>query len=194
MQMPKAKAKAKAKAAPKAMPKAMPKGMAGPVGHPAALRADVMLCSQDWYKQMLVDVGVASEVLLGTYMYDHPQLHALLLRRLKGRAPFTLNILIDKGVLDGNTPWYQRSRLTALVDAGATVHVCTGQPPKGIYHRKAVIVDKRYMYTGGANFTYQSDEGGNKEVIYRMTGQPGLDVLSILHDDVRTAVRKWERA
>ena len=97
-------------------------------------------------------------------------------------------------VLEGNTPWYQRSRLTALVAEGASVHVCTGQPPKGIYHRKALIVDKRYMYTGGANFTYQSDDGGNKELTFRMTGELVLQVLAILQDDMRTAVRKWESA
>jgi phosphatidylserine/phosphatidylglycerophosphate/cardiolipin synthase-like enzyme len=194
VQKPKAKTKAKAKAAPKAIPKAMAKVMAGPVGRPLALRADVLSGAKDWYEQMLVDIAVASEVLMATYMYDHPQLHGLLLRRLKGRAGITVDILIDKGALEGNTPWYQRSRLSVLVNAGATVHVCTGQPPKGIYHRKAVVVDKRYLYTGGANMTYQSDEGGNKELVFRITGQPVLDVLSILDADVRTALRKWEKA
>ena len=125
-----AKAKAKAKAAPKAMPKAKAKAMAGPVGHPPALRADVVPVVQDWYKQMLADVRGASEVLLATYMYDHPDLQALLVRRLSGRTPFSLEILIDKGVLEGNAPWYQRSRLTSLVSEGAVVHVCTGASPR----------------------------------------------------------------
>jgi hypothetical protein len=112
------------------MPKAKAKAMAGPVGHPPALRADVVPVVQDWYKQMLADVRGASEVLLATYMYDHPDLQALLVRRLSGRTPFSLEILIDKGVLEGNAPWYQRSRLTSLVSEGAVVHVCTGASPR----------------------------------------------------------------
>ena len=129
-----------------------------------------------------------------TFMYDHPQLHNVLLKRLQGRSSFSLNILIDDSVLKGNKPWYQKPRLTALVEAGAIVYVCTGQPPKGIYHRKAVIVDRRFMYTGGANMTNQADAGGNKELIFRMVGPPVLETLAILHEDMRTAVRRWDKA
>ena len=57
-----------------------------------------------------------------------------------------------------------------------------------------MIIDKRYMYTGGANVTYQSDGGGNKELVFRMTGPPVRDVLATLQDDMRNAARRWAHA
>ena len=50
--------------------------VAGPVGHPAPLRANVVPAAEDWYKQMMAEVGDATEVLVATYMYDHPALHS----------------------------------------------------------------------------------------------------------------------
>ena len=191
--LPTPKVITKVKATSKAMPKAAPKALAGPVGHPLALNANT-LPVHEWFKQMIVDVRDATEVFMATFMYDHPQLHGVLLKRLQGRSSFSLNILIDESVLKGNKPWHQKQRLTALVEAGAIVYVCTGHTPKGIYHRKAVIVDRRFMYTGGANMTNQADAGGNKELIFRMVGPPVLETLAILHEDMRTAVRRWDKA
>ena len=190
--MPKAKAKAKAKAGPgpAAVPVVAP--LLAPVGRPSATSVDV-LDVEVWYKRMVADVLVASIVIIATYMFDHPRLQQALLKRLKGGHAFTLTVLIDKATLEGKTPWYQRSRLDALLKAGAKIYMCRGtKGPKSSYHKKALIADKRVMYTGGANFTYQSDDGGNGELTFRMLGQPVLDTLAILDRDRRAAICEWD--
>ncbi len=102
--------------------------------------------------------------------------------------------MIAKEALKGNTPYYQQSRLTALVNAGVTVYVCQGSGSHGSFRKRAVVVDRRFLYTGSPNLTYQSDSGGNAELTFRMTGQPVLDVTTDLDYYMRTAVRKWQSA
>ena len=46
----------------------------------------------------------------------------------------------------------------------------------------AVIVGRRYLYTGNANLTYCSDNG-NGELVYRMVGQVVLDAIAVLDAD-----------
>ena len=55
------------------------------------------------------DVARASEVELGTYMFDEPRLYQALLDKLHGRGNFALSICIDQEVLDGDNPHEQRS-------------------------------------------------------------------------------------
>ena len=192
--MPKAKAKAKAKAkvgpGPAAAPVVAPPASVLPVGRPSSTIVDVLEV-EEWYKRMIADVLVASVVIIGTYMFDHPRLQAALLKRLLGGTAFALTVLIDKVTLEGRTPWHQRPRLAALRAAGAKILMCRGKGPKSSYHKKALVIDKRIMYTGGANFTYQSDDGGNGELTFRMTGQPVLDTLAILDRDERAAICEW---
>ena len=113
-------------------------------------------------QQCVTDVADASDVELATYMYDNEMPHDALMKRLQRRSPFTLNVRIDRETLAGRKLYYQRSRLLALRDKGATIWVCKGEGRNGAYHRKALIVNRRYMYTGGANFTQKSKR--NKEL------------------------------
>ena len=114
-----------------------------------------------WYAGMLVDIGNASEVVLSSYMYDHLTVQSMMLRKLGNRAcePSTLIVQIDREAFRGSTPYYQKSRLTALRDAGARMLLCTGDKAGGIWHKKAVVVDRRYLYSGAANITNQFDAG-----------------------------------
>ena len=46
----------------------------------------MLLPTRDGYKKMLADVRQAKLVEIATYMYDHPDLHGGLLRKLQRRA------------------------------------------------------------------------------------------------------------
>jgi hypothetical protein len=180
--LPKAKAKAKAQAkASAALPLAVPPRP--PIER--TLKTDVKkLLIVEWYRQMLADSRKASEVLVSSYMYDHPDLQQLLLRRLQGKAqkPFELTVLLDMASYNGQLPARQKARITALRGNGAKVVLCTGARRGCTFHKKAVIVDRRFLYTGGANITYAS-EHGNGELVYRMVGQPALDTYDDLAAD-----------
>ena len=60
---------------------------------------------------------------------------------------------------------------------------------KGSYHRKALVADRRYLYTGGANLTSKSCD--NKELCYRITGPVVGQVLEKLQQDAKDG-RQWD--
>ena len=68
--------------------------------------------------------------------------------------------------------------MKALRDAGAAVFLCKGLRGQGSFHNKAVVVDRRYLYSGGANITYKSHS--NDETVYRITGPVVLQILGRL--------------
>ena len=129
------------------------------------------------------DVRGAGEVMVATYMYDHPELHKALIRRLGQRSTFSLIVMVDKEAFGGQTPYFQRSRLAALRENGATVYLCRGERGQGSYHRKALVIDRRYSYSGGANYTRKSTD--NKELVYRIAGPPVDATVALLSSDQR---------
>ena len=60
------------------------------------------------------------------------------------------------------------SLVRELWTAGATVYLCKGLRPKGSLHGKAVVIDRRYLFTGGVNATYKSHS--NEEFVFRISG------------------------
>ena len=107
----------------------------------------------------------------------------------RGREPFSLVVLVDQESLNSGTPYCQRSRLNALRGETAVILACRGGPPNGIFHKKALIVDRRYMYTGGANFTNKSERNG--ELVFRTVGPPVAEVLADLAGSRARGV-EWE--
>ena len=81
-----------------------------------------------------------------------------------------------------------RPRLTELFRAGADVYLCSGSPPFGIFHVKAVCLDRRVLYTGSANITEKMSS--NIELHLRMVGPTVLAVLGGL-EDARGAGTLW---
>ena len=79
----KPKAKAKAQAAPGPPAAAAPPALA-PVGRLPDLAVNVM-APDAWYTGMLESVREASEIIIGTYQYDHEALTNLLEHRLRSR-------------------------------------------------------------------------------------------------------------
>ena len=123
------------------------------------------------------ELEIAVEVEMGTYQYDNLKLHTRLLARLKDRSAFSLNVLIDEEQFGGRVPKLQRTRLAELKAAGkgrCKVYLCKGKRGKGSYHCKALVIDRRYLYTGGMNFTSKSED--NEELVYRHTGPLVLQV------------------
>ena len=119
-----------------------------------------------------MDINGSSEVELASYMYDNRPVHNMLLKRLRGRSGFSLNVYIDAETLKLGTPYFQKGRLKDLRTAGANVYVCRGKKNLGAYHCKGCVIDRRYLYTGGANFTEKSL--CNEEWCYKVVGCPAV--------------------
>ena len=94
-----------------------------PVGRPAALTYTLMTIHA-WWEQLIEAVSGATEVYLATLVFDHSAFTAELLRRLKGRAPFAVTLMVDKESFEKRDAPHQRPRLRELRSAGARVYLC----------------------------------------------------------------------
>ena len=88
-----------------------------PVGR-ASAPSCVLMDASDWYEKCCDAISKASEVELASYMYDNGNVQAALVKRLRGRSAFQVNIYIDAGTLAGKTPRAQRARLAELRSLG----------------------------------------------------------------------------
>jgi len=162
-------------------------------GHAVVTRQTVptvqVLSNSAWWKRLLADVRGATEVLVGSYLFDNSALVAGLLKRLEGRVPFALTVLVDKAGLTDETCRFQRPRLAALRAAGAEVRLCTGKPPYGIFHVKALVVDRKLAFTGNGNLTNKMTQ--NVELLMVLGGPPVADVLRLLERE-RESGRLWD--
>ena len=137
-----------------------------------------------WYGQMRRDIAAGKEVLLSSLVYDNPDVQKLLAMKLKERhrKPFALTVLIDAASFNGSLPARQQGRIRSLRANGASVFLCRGERPGYPFHKKAVVIDRRYLYSGGANVTYAS-EHGNGELVSRMMGPVVLETMATLAID-----------
>ena len=110
--LPQAKAKAKARARRLAQP-AEEIVVPRPQGRPASLDAEVFVDAA-WRSRLLRDIGGASSVLVASYTYDDPDLQEAFLKRLRGRAAFSLDLLVDLQTFEARTCRHQRPRLLEL--------------------------------------------------------------------------------
>lgn len=142
-----------------------------------------------FYNKICADLSTASEVELASYIYDDPSLQKVLLQRLKGRWDFKLNMYVDAEMFAGTGCRYQRKRLRDLCEAGAKVFLCKGPGRQGSFHMKALVVDRRYLYSGSPNFTYKSH--CNEELCMRITGGEVAKVLEKLSGH-RLTCNAWD--
>lgn len=105
---------AKAKAKPQARP-AQPQEVVAlrPRGRPASLATDVF-DDGSWRARLLEDISGASSVLVASYTYDDPDFQAAFLKRLRGRAGFSLELMVDLQTFEARTCRHQRPRLLEL--------------------------------------------------------------------------------
>ena len=151
--------------------------VSAPVGRVSAPTAQ-LLDIDNFYEQCCSGVAISSEVEMASYMYDNERLHSMFLKRLKGRADFMLTITLDREAFAGGHPKSQKRRVKELQEAGATVFLCKGGGGDGAFHSKALVLDRRFLFTGGANFTQNSRR--NSELSFRMTGPVVAQVLAEL--------------
>ena len=151
-----------------------------PVGRPSKPHWE-LLSVEEWWQRCKADVQTCSELELSSYTYDDPDLQRILEQRLRQKA-MALNVYIDKEMLFRGAK-YVKSRLLVLRELGANVYICKGNGPRGSYHCKAAVVDRRTLYTGNANFTFKSHR--NEEFVYIMKGAAVETVLQ------RLAKHRW---
>ena len=128
-----------------------------------------------WYKDFCNTVKGAAEVELASYLYDNTAVQDALLKRLRSRAAFSLNVYVDSEKFVVGAPFLQKSRLRALRSAGASVYLCKGRAGQGSFHCKGAVADRRFLFSGNANCTRQSLD--NEEYCYKMAGPVVRQVL-----------------
>ena len=123
----------------------------------------------------------ASEIIIGTYQYDHEALANLLEHRLRSRQALDLTILLDREMYTGKTPHGQRALVDRLKRLSAEVVLCRGTRATGSFHIKAVVADRRTAFVGSANITNKSAR--NAELCLVLRGPPVAKILEILHNE-----------
>ena len=142
-----------------------------------------------WWDRMIGEIQKASNVVLGSYLYDDQELHETLLKRLKTKkGNFTCAIVVDRQSYDERSCRSELSRLQALKLAGAQIFTCSGHDGKdifgpkalpGFFHVKAIAIDHKIVYCGSSNFTKSSRK--NVELVTRLVGPPTAKVVNGLH-------------
>ena len=131
----------------------------------------------------------SSYVTLASTMYDSDVIHAALLRRLRRQPACACTVLVDKQDHKNGVCKTQGAKLAALLGLGAKVLLGTGRKlPRrhgatghsGIMHRKALLVDGRVAFAGGANATNQQDK--NQELVFRFEGAVVKDIWDKVED------------
>ena len=143
----------------------------------------------EWWRRVVDDIARAKKVQIATLLYDHPRLHAALLRRLRGPGAFALSVAVDKESLGERVSFNQRPRLLELHGAGAEVRVGRGLRGKGRLHAKAMCIDGRIAFAGSPNFTKKSED--NDELCFRFTGRPVVKILAFV-EKVTAKARVWK--
>ena len=100
-------------------------------------------------------------------------------KRVQGRNAFSLLKVLDREEIEkGSIPRNQKPRVRQLCRAGTQIFLVKGIRSQGSYHKKEVIVDRRWMFEGSANLTDASH--GNRESAYFHTGTV---VKAVLQDN-----------
>ena len=86
-----------------------------------------LLDTGTWYSSFCDNVDNASEVELASYLYDNATVQKVLLKRLRGRTAFSLNVYVDGEQLNAGVCTRGKGRLRDLRTAGALVYICRGR-------------------------------------------------------------------
>jgi len=142
-----------------------------------------------WFSECLAEVRSASSVDVATFLFDDPEFTQVLLQRLKDRTPFSCRVFVDAEGYEQRSSRYQRPRLEELRRNGAEVSLSRGYDATGLYgkgahkglmHFKAIILDGKVAYAGGANVTKKAR--ANREFMFRFTGHPVADIKKGVSD------------
>ena len=123
---------------------------------------------------MLTDLRGARDVELASYCMDEDALFTQLERGLD--SSLNLNLYIDREQFAGTIPKKQKAAVRKLFRKGAKIFICKGLRRNGSFHSKALVVNRRVPYMGGANFTNWSHN--NCETMFRATGAVVAEVMA----------------
>ena len=152
-----------------------------PVGRPSN-ESCRRLHAEEWWSHVVADLRDARDVELASYCMDEDALFRVLEQGLSHNL--NLNLYIDREQFAGGVPRKQRGAIRRLYDKGAKVYVCKGLRRNGSFHSKALLIDGRVLYMGGASHY-------NRETMFRATGQVIGEVLADAADWRRDAV-PWD--
>jgi len=154
-----------------------------PVGRPPA--ADISVYDGNgWRQRALEEISGSSVVIVASLVYDDPDLHSTLLRRLRGRDAFDCSVFVDRDTYEQRTYRYQRARILELQKHGGSIFLCTGRDyntefgargQRGHFHMKALVIDNKISYVGSANATRNSRING--ELVLRLVGSSVVEVV-----------------
>ena len=123
-------------------------------------------------------------------MLDEPNLCTLLLTRLTDETrSFSLRLYLDRVQFHKGTCYFQLARVTRLQKEGAQVYLCDGVGRSGSWHKKAAVFDRRWLLTGGANFTLAARHN-NEELVYKLAG-PGVERVLEAFQNARARFALW---
>jgi hypothetical protein len=78
-------------------PSSVPGVVVPPVGRAAAPSTELLEIGA-WYQRCCEDIHAAREVELASYVYDNLDVHKELVKKLRSREPFKLNVYIDREI------------------------------------------------------------------------------------------------
>ena len=135
---------------------------------------------------MQMDMQKSRELEIGSYCIDENSLFTAVEDFL---PDCKVNLYIDEEQFDDPKKTLQRRKVRKLHHKGAKVYVMKGLRRWGSYHCKLLIINRRVMYFGSANFTNKSHD--NRESTFRATGAV---VDEMLEDaaEWRLAGRLWD--
>ena len=103
-------------------------------------------------------------------------LHKVLQARLVDGSGFRLRVHVDSTHFVKRTCHFQLGRLKKLRDLGAEVYLCLGDKSDGVFHQKAAVSNKRFLWSGNGNFTAASRHK-HDELLFKLAG---LNVQKVL--------------
>ena len=150
-----------------------------------------------WFRPMLYETQKAVSWMCATLNFDDTDTATLLLRKLKAPGSFECVIVVDEQSHLAGGARGQRALLRQLQTAGATIYLARGneQAARRLFgeghhhpsmHKKAVVIDDRVAYSGGANVTRKSRCNG--ELMFRFEGPTVADIASEVRSVIGAAV------
>ena len=160
--------------------------MAPAVGRPAPLSCDVFTDSS-WIDKCVSEIQKSKRILLASYVFNNTIVHNKLISRLQDRTSFEAVIAVDQAAYHGNICPGEKTRLSELKAAGATIHLVPGIRGNGIFHWKCLVLDSRIVYTGSANYTNGCLHSW--EMVLRLMGPPLIPIRDGLSNAIQVGTR-----
>ena len=136
---------------------------------------------EDWVKAAARDLNRATDVSVCVFMYDDPDVHASLMKRVRQNPDVNMEIIVDGKQLQKGGCYYMRPRLRELQRHGVAVYLAPGRTSSGHMHCKNLVMSSasaQVAFTGSSNFT-KSARAHNHEMMLRVSGLPVRSIRAV---------------